>query len=103
MIIYLVYTCGVWLNDVPRKAGAVQGVSPCELVTGRTANYKRDCRSCMGVYVEASTDVIVANDNTPRTHSCIALGLSGNRQGSVKCFDLETDKLVVRRTISQIP
>ena len=39
----------------------------------------------------------------PRTHSCIALGLSGNCQGNVNCFDLETGKVVVRRTINHIP
>ena len=48
-------------------------------------------------------DAIVTNDNTPRTHSCIALDPSGNRQGYVKCFDLETGKVVVRRTKNQIP
>ena len=42
----------------------------------------------MGGYVEDSTDAIFTNDNTPRTHSCIELGLLGNRQVSVKCFDL---------------
>ena len=48
-------------------------------------------------------DAIVTNDNTPHTHSCILLGPSGNQQGSVKCFDLETGKVVVRITINQIP
>ena len=46
---------------------------------------------------------IVTNDNTPRTHGCIALGPSGNLQGSLKCFDLETGKVVTRRIIKQIP
>ena len=45
----------------------------------------------------------MTNDNTPRTHGCIALGPSGNRQGSLKCFDLETGKVVTRRVIKQIP
>ena len=46
---------------------------------------------------------IVTNDNTPRTHGCIALGPLGNRQGSLKCFDLGTVKVVTRRFINQIP
>ena len=45
----------------------------------------------------------MTNDNTPRTHGCIALGPSGNRQGSLKCFDLETGAVVTRRIIKQIP
>ena len=103
VLIHVVYTCVMWINAIPRKAGAVQGISSHELVTGRTVNYKRDYRACIGGYVEASTDAIVTNDNMHRTHSCITLGPSGNRQGSVKCFDLETGKVVVRRTINQIP
>ena len=65
-------------------------------------NYKRDCRACIGGYAESSTDAIVTNDNMPCTHSYIALGPSGNHQGYVKCFDLETGKVVVRRPINQI-
>ena len=45
----------------------------------------------------------MTNDNTPRTHGCIALGPCGNRQGSLKYFDLETGAVVTRRIIKQIP
>ena len=103
VIIHVVYTCVMWINYIPRKVGAVQGISPRDLVTERTVNYKRESLACIGGYVEASMDAIVTNDNTPCTHSCIALGLSGNRQGYVKCFYLETVKVVFRRTINQIP
>ena len=103
VLIHIVYMCGMWINGITRNAGTVQGISPRDLVTGKTVDYKRDCCACMGGYVESSTDAIVTNDNTPRTHSCIALGLSGNRQGYVKCFDLENGKVVLRRTINHIP
>ena len=73
VLIHIVYTCVMWINIITRKAGAVQGICPCKLITGRTVNYKRGCWACMGGYVEASTDAIVPNGNTPRTHSCIAL------------------------------
>ena len=45
----------------------------------------------------------MTNDNTPRTHGCIALGPSGNRQGCLIFSDLETGKVVTRRIIKQIP
>ena len=45
----------------------------------------------------------MTNHNTPRTRGCIALGPSGNRQGSLICSDLETGKVVTRRIIKQIP
>ena len=67
-----------------------KGFSPRELVVGRGVDYYKDCRADLGGYVEASTDKVVTNDNTPLTHACIALGPSGNRQGSLKCFDLQT-------------
>ena len=80
-----------------------RGLSPCEIVTGREVDYNKDCRADLGAYIQASTYKVVTNDNTPRNHGCIALGLSGNRQGSLKCFDLETGKLVARRISKQIP
>ena len=43
------------------------------------------------------------NNNTPRTHACIALGPAGNCQGLLKYFDPATGKLVIRRIIEQLP
>ena len=48
--------------------------------------FLRNCQFDVGAYVEASTDVILINDNYDRTHPCIYLGPSGNRQGSHNCF-----------------
>ena len=42
------------------------------------------------------------NDNSDRTHACIFLGPSGNRQKLLNCFDLETGKVVVRRSKKQL-
>ena len=38
-----------------------------------------------------------------RTHSCLSLGPAGNLQGSLKCFDILTGKVVTRRTIKVLP
>ena len=73
VLIHVVYTCVMWINTINRKAGAVQGIYPHGIVTRRTVNYKRYCWACIGGYVESSMDKIFTNDNTPRTHSCIAL------------------------------
>ena len=45
----------------------------------------------------------MTNDNTERTRSCVALGPVGNRQGSVKCWDIESGKVLYRRTVTQLP
>ena len=47
VLIHVVYTCVMWINNILHKSGAVQGIPLCELVTGRTVNYKRDCWSCI--------------------------------------------------------
>ena len=83
MIIYTVYNFIMWLNALPILSGVPGGFSPRELMTGMNLNFIRDCNIDCGVYVEASTDVIITNDNSEGTHSCIALGPSGNRQGSI--------------------
>jgi hypothetical protein len=38
-----------------------------------------------------------------RTVPCIALGPTGNVQGSVSCFHLETKQLITRHTITPLP
>ncbi len=55
-----------------------------------------------GSYVEASYGNIVINKMTERTHECIALGPTGNLQGSLKCFDMQTAKAVIWQTIQTI-
>ena len=66
-------------------------------------NFTRCCNVDCGAYVESITDVIIKNDNSERTQSCIALGPSGNRQGSIICFGLETGRVVLRTTVKKIP
>ena len=103
VLIQTVHTITLSLYAIRPLSGLNRGLSPHELVTGRGVDYNLDCRATLGAYVQATTDKIVTNDNTPCTHGCIVLGPSGNRQGSLKCFDLETGKVVTRRVIKQIP
>ena len=74
-----------------------------EIVTGRSLDVKIDLKAQFGSYVEASYDHIVTNDMKDRTHGCIALGALGNLQGSLKCFDLLTGQVVLRRTFTVLP
>ena len=66
-------------------------------------DYALDCKAKFLDLVEASTDAIVTNNMMTRTHQCLALGPSGNCQGSVVCLDLKTEKLVTRRTVKVVP
>jgi hypothetical protein len=38
-----------------------------------------------------------------RTHACIALGPTGNIQGSLKCFNIDTGKIIKCQTITLLP
>ena len=53
--------------------------------------------------MEASRDADITNDMEPRTDPCIAVGPSGNRQGSLLCFKLTNAKVVARQTIKCLP
>ena len=95
VLIYTVYNVCLWLNAFPIWYGITGGLSPRELITGLTVNFKYHCKFDVEGYVETSTDAVITNNNSDRTHACIFLGPSGNRQGSLKCFDLETGNVVV--------
>ena len=72
---------------------------PCEIVTSRKLDVKKDCWARFGAYIEVSKDADTTNTMDKWTYSCLFLGPSRNLQGSVKCFDLLTGKVVMRRTI----
>ena len=71
-------------------------------MTGLAVNFTKNCTVDAGAYVEASTDAIITNGNNNRTHACIALGAPRNGQGSINCFDLDTGRVLVRRTFKQM-
>ena len=56
-----------------------------------------------GSYVEAHDDPTVTNDMTPSTHESIALGPTGNMQGTQKVFCINTGKVLKRRKITEFP
>jgi hypothetical protein len=72
-------------------------------VTGLKVDYAKHCRARWGSYVEASDDLDVTNTMRDRTSPCIVLGPTGNIQGSVRCYNLETKSIVKRRTITPLP
>ena len=67
------------LNPLPLVSGISMEYSPREIVIKQSVDYKKYCRSEFESYVESSTDDMVTNSQTPRTHGCIALGASRNR------------------------
>ena len=102
ILVHAVYFCVFWLNaslNWPKN----YGFFPCKIVTGLTTDYIRSCKVGPGSYVEASANATVTNNNLERTKNCVAFGPAGSRHGLVKCFDIGTDKILYRRTVTQIP
>ena len=102
VLIHTVYTVIFWLNVFPNMSKE-QWFSPREISTGLTDDYKRNCKTVVGAYSKASIDAKITNSNVERRQSCIYLGPSGNRQGSVKCFVIETGVVIVRCIFDVLP
>ena len=96
------YTAVFWLNVFPNMSEK-QWFHPLEIFTGLTVDYKQDCKAVVGTYIEASIDAETTNDSVERGQSCIYLGPSGNRQGSIKYFSIEKDTVVVQRVFDVLP
>ena len=102
ILIHTVCTAIFWLN-VFRDVSKKHQFSPRKVSTGSTIDYKRECKAAVDAYIEASSDAKITNDNVERKQSCIHLGPSGHRQGSVKCFVIETGAVVVQRVFDTLP
>ena len=102
-MIQLVYNVTLFINVVPDPLGVSERYSPREIVTQRKFDFELDCKVLFGSYVQASNDAIITNTMKLRTHGCVALGTSGNWQGTTKCFDIETGKVVTRRVVKEVP
>ena len=63
-------------------------------------DYKRHCRVEPGTYCEVHDEPIPLNTMAPRAHAAIALGPTGNMQGSVKFYSLTTGRVLKRRSFT---
>ena len=102
-IIHLIYFVVMWINAFPADNGVSTHFLPREIITGLKLDYKKHCKALWGSYVEASDDNEVTNTMRARTSPCIVLGPTGNIQGSVKCYNLDTQQIIKRRTVTPLP
>ena len=66
-------------------------------------DYKKHCRVEVGTYCEVHDKPSPTNNMVSRTHEAIALGPTGNLQGSVKFFCINTRRVLKRRNFTPIP
>ena len=94
VVVRLVYFSATMLNVPVASGGISREFSPREIVTGKRFDTETQCRALFGEYIEASEDADITNDMSHRTQPCIALGPSGNIQGSIVCFQVKNAKIV---------
>ena len=78
-------------------------ISPHEIGTGLTVDYKQDCKAIVGAYTKARIDAKIIDDNMECRQSCIYLSPAGNRQGLRKYFVIETGAVVVWQVFDVLP
>ena len=100
MKIEFIYFCILWLNAFPVKSGISSMHSPRELMVHLKLEYKQHCRVEPGTYCEVHDEPMPLNTMAPRTHATIALGPTGNMQGSVKFYCLTTGCVLRRRSFT---
>lgn len=103
LIIYLVYFCVQTINLFPKAGGLSSNSSPKELFTGRKLDYSIECKLAFGDYVQVHEENSPSNTMKERTIGAIALGSSGNLQGSYDFLSLSTWKVIKRRSFTQLP
>ena len=64
---------------------------------------KNHCRLLPGSYCEVHDEPNPSNTTVSRTHEGIALGPTGNLQGSVKFYCLNTGRVLKQQDFTDIP
>jgi hypothetical protein len=104
MLIELINFVVFWLNALPSESGISDEYSPRELILHRRIDYNKHCRLPFWAYVEAHDDPTITNDSRPRTPTpAIALGPTGNAQGTYKFLSLTTGKKIKQQEWTEYP
>jgi hypothetical protein len=92
--IEFIYFFVLWLNAFPVWNGIFSVHSPREVLVRWKMDYKNYCRVLPGTYCEVHNKPSPSNTITARTHDAIAVGPTGNLQGSIKIFCLTTGRIL---------
>ena len=103
MKIESIYFVTLWLNAFPTKSGVSETFSLREILLRWKIDAKKHCILLSGLYFEVHYQPNPSNTNVSRTQEGIALGPTGNLQGSVKFYCLNTGRVLKRRDFTEIP
>ena len=101
LVIEMVYSAVFWLNVFSPAGTVAQGLSPRELLTGKSVDFNKHCKFEFGEYVQTHE----ATDNTmrARTISALALRPTGNEQGGHFFLSLVTGRRLNRLHATSLP
>jgi hypothetical protein len=103
MKIEFVYFIVLWLKAFPVRTGISDWFSPPEILVRWQLDYKKHCRVLPGTYCEIHNKPDPSNSMVACTHKGIALGPTGNLQGSMKFNCLNTGRVLKRRSFTAMP
>ncbi len=103
MKIEFIYFIVLWLNAFPVKTGILTTYSPRELLACWQLDYKNHCRVLPGSYCKMHDKPVPTNTMVWGTHEGIALGPTGNLQGSVKFFGINTGWVLKHCSFTPMP
>ena len=101
--IEFIYFVTIWLNAFPVKSGVSETFSPREIILYCKMDAKKHCRVLPRSYCEVHDEPNPSNTTVIRTHKGISLGPTGNLQGSVKFYCLNTGRVLKRQAFTEIP
>ena len=101
MIADLVALVIFWINALPPSPYMGGNLSPIQIITGLTIDYKNHCHLKLGYY----TQVHESHDNTIQeiTTRDIALRPTGNTQGAYFFMSLTTGRILNHQSFNPLP
>jgi hypothetical protein len=103
MKIDFTYFTVLGLNALPVKTGILTTYSPRELLVCWRMDYKKHCWVLPGLYCEVHDEPVPTNTMVWRTHEGIALGPTGNIQGSMKFYCINTGQVLKHCSFMPMP
>ena len=99
----LILTCASMLNVIPREAGVSNTLSPMELLTGRSLDYKKHCVLAPGTYCLVHEEHLPRNSMRERATGAIAIGPTATLQGAYRFLSLRSGHIITRRNWTVMP
>ena len=93
----LVLTCITMLNVVPREASVSDTLSPMELLSGNSLDFKKHCQLPPGAYCLVHEEGLPRNSTRERATGAIAIGPTTKLQGSYRFLSLKSGHIITRK------